>query len=95
LDGALVGAGSLKPCCARGIHTHKHNETNKFPTEENHYKVEMIIITKLRNARVGLTHNSKERKKERTKKHLSCCGVSQLRDVVITNHLPWQEGKMR
>jgi len=50
------------------VFTHIQNETNKFSTEENHHKVEKLIITKLRNPRVGLTLTTviKERKKERS-----------------------------
>jgi hypothetical protein len=72
-----------------GVFTHIHNETNKFPTEENHHKVEKLIITKLRNPRVGLTHNSNKRKKE--KSIFLVVGVPI--EGCSNNHLPWQEGK--
>jgi predicted GIY-YIG superfamily endonuclease len=68
------------------VFTHIQNETNKFSTEENHHKVEKLIITKLRNPRVGLTLTTviKERKKERKEKASFLLWVSQLRDVAIT-----------
>jgi hypothetical protein len=48
----------------RGSHIYTTRQIN-FPTEENHHKAEKLIITKLRNPRVGLTHNSNKRKNEK------------------------------